>query len=226
MTVGSNNRIVMLLSIIGRGKSKAYLDMLNSRNIKHHFQSVGYGTAPSEMMDIFGLGSNDKDVIFSLAPAHCAEALSEEMGRNDPDSRKHFGGLVTILPLSAMNRLSAELLMRGSQSAKEKGEEEMSNDRKYHLIVVTVNQGYADQVMQTARKAGATGGTVIRARLTNPEMEQFGDVDVQEEKEIVTILASSSISGRIMEDVNREWGLRSEAKGMVCALPVDSAFKV
>lgn len=102
----------------------------------------------------------------------------------------------------------------------------MSNDRKYHLIVVTVNQGYTDQVMQTARKAGATGGTVIRARLTNPEMEQFGDVDVQEEKEIVTILASSSISGRIMEDVNREWGLRSEAKGMVCALPVDSAFKV
>lgn len=68
--------------------------------------------------------------------------------------------------------------------------------------------------------------SVIRARLTNPEMEQFGDVDVQEEKEIVTILASSSISGKIMEDVNREWGLRSEAKGMVCALPVDSAFKV
>lgn len=68
--------------------------------------------------------------------------------------------------------------------------------------------------------------SVIRARLTNPETEQFGDVDVQEEKEIVTILASSSISGKIMEDVNREWGLRSEAKGMVCALPVDSAFKV
>ena len=68
--------------------------------------------------------------------------------------------------------------------------------------------------------------SVIRARLTNPEMEQFDDVDVQEEKEIVTILASSSISGKIMEDVNREWGLRSEAKGMVCALPVDSAFKV
>ena len=68
--------------------------------------------------------------------------------------------------------------------------------------------------------------SVIRARLTNPEMEQFGDVDVQEEKEIVTILASSAISGKIMEDVNREWGLRSEAKGMVCSLPVDSAFKV
>lgn len=68
--------------------------------------------------------------------------------------------------------------------------------------------------------------SVIRAPLTNPEMEQFGDVDVQEEKEIVTILASSSISGKIMEDVNREWGLRCEAKGMVCALPVDSAFKV
>lgn len=68
--------------------------------------------------------------------------------------------------------------------------------------------------------------SVIRTRLTNPETEQFGDVDVQEEKEIVTILASSAISGKIMEDVNREWGLRSEAKGMDCALPVDSAFKV
>ena len=49
---------------------------------------------------------------------------------------------------------------------------------------------------------------------------------MQPEREILAILAPDSIRDLVMEDVNREFGLRSEAGGILCSLPVDKAFKI
>ena len=62
------NRIMMMFSIITRGKAGKYMQMLNQNGMSFHIQTAGVGTAPSEMMDIFGLGTNDKDVLITLAP--------------------------------------------------------------------------------------------------------------------------------------------------------------
>jgi len=81
--------------------------------------------------------------------------------------------------------------------------------------------------MQEARQAGATGGTIIRARLASDETaEQFHGFNLQSEKEIVAILAADTIKDSIMNAVNAEFGLKSEAQGMVLSLPVDKAFKI
>ena len=48
-------------------QGKKLIKTLENQNINMHFQCVGVGTAPTEMMDIFGLGSNDKDIIISFA---------------------------------------------------------------------------------------------------------------------------------------------------------------
>lgn len=222
-----SDRIVMMISIISRGKGKAYIEMLNGKNIRLHLQCVGHGTAPSDMMDIFGLSSNDKDIVISLAATRTVEAFSEELEK-PLDSNASYGGLLVIMPLSAINRLPAEILFRISQATSEKGAiSTMNNDRKYHYIFISVNQGYTDQVMQTAKKAGATGGTVIRGRMAGGErLAQFGEIDVQDEKEIIMILAPVGISNQILQDVNREYGMKTPAQGMVCALPVEKAFKI
>lgn len=100
----------------------------------------------------------------------------------------------------------------------------MKSEYQHSLILITVNQGYTDGVMQTARKAGATGGTVIRARMAGAE--QLLDPQLSEEKEIIAILAPDSVRNQIMEEVNKEYGMRSEAKGVVCSVPVDKALKI
>ena len=45
----------------------------------------------------------------------------------------------------------------------------MNAQASHQLICVIVNAGYADDVMNAARTAGATGGTVINARGTGRE---------------------------------------------------------
>ncbi|MBR2876705.1 MAG: hypothetical protein IKC01_06175 [Clostridia bacterium] len=52
------------------------------------------------------------------------------------------------------------------------------------------------------------------------------DIEVEEERECIVILAPSDVSTRILEDVNEKYGLRSEARGILCAVPVEKAYKI
>ena len=225
--MSDSNRIMMLFAIVGRGNGKKYMDMLTSRGIAFHMQMTAHGTAPSEMMDIFGLGNTDKDVVISYATEQAGKAYVEEITKN-VGAAGAYSGLLMCFRLSAINRLTAEIIHRTTPDSEGKGgTKRMANTHKQQLILVTVNQGFTGQVMQTAKKAGAMGGTILRARLASAEkLEQFGDIAAQEEKEIIAILAPVGAASKIMEEVNKEHGFHTEACGMITALPVDKAYKI
>ena len=220
----NDNRIVMLLSIIQRGKGAKYIKMLKESCVPLHYQCVGSGTASSEMMDILGLGSSDKDILLSFTTYNTVVGLSEELGKL-VGANMGFNGLAMVISTSAFSRISAEIIKRNSKQEKQEGK--MSSEYKYSLILISVNRGFTDAVMQTAKKAGATGGTIIKARLAEAqEIEAYANEKLDEEKEIVTILAPDSVRNQILEDVNAEFGLKSEAQGTVFSVPVDKVFKI
>lgn len=221
------DQIMLLFSIIERGKGKKYMDMMDENNIKYHMQMTGFGTAPSETLDLFGIGSTDKDIIISLAPNKVVGAFVSNLGKN-LGTNFQYGGLMLCVSLSAINRLTSEVISRASGKNSEKeAKGKMVSENKHLFILVSVNQGYADKVMQTARKAGATGGTILRARLAESEdIIQPGETEEQDEKEVLTILAPVNTATQIMNEINREHGLTSEAHGTVLALPVERAFKI
>ena len=65
----------------------------------------------------------------------------------------------------------------------------MSENTPNDLITVILNSGYADDAMAAARKAGAGGGTVIKARGTAKEGdESFFGVQIVPEKEMLLIV--------------------------------------
>jgi hypothetical protein len=57
-------------------------------------------------------------------------------------------------------------------------------------------------------------------------IEAYADTKLNEEREIVSILAPDSVRNQILEDVNSEFGLKSEAQGTVFSVPVDKVFKI
>ena len=222
----ANSRIMMVFSIISRGKAKKFMKNLEENGIGFHFQTNAVGTAPSEMMDIFGLGSNDKDIVISLAPEGVINDYAYALSRNIGGSFE-YGGLMMCVRLSAINRISAELIARASKQNENGGKRRVKSAQKNQLILVSVNQGYTDAVMETAKRAGAMGGTVLRARLVDSAvMEQLGNKSVHQEREIITIFAPAVTAAHIMEDINRIHGVLSDANGIVMALPVDKAYKI
>ena len=81
--------------------------------------------------------------------------------------------------------------------------------------------------MQVARKAGAMGGTVIKGRLADTEQfSEFVQTEIDGERELLFILAPSKVGAQIMKDVNSQFGLTSEANGIIFALPTEKAFKI
>ena len=96
----------------------------------------------------------------------------------------------------------------------------MSN-YKHELIIIISNQGYADEIMETAKLNGARGGTVIHGRSTaNEETVQFFGIKVQPEKELILIVTSKEKKSTIMKAVTDNHGFSSDAKSLCFSLPV------
>lgn len=100
-------------------------------------------------------------------------------------------------------------------------------ERNYDLIVAIVAEGYVDEAMEAARAAGAAGGTILRARsLGNAKAEQFIGISIQEESEVLLILAQREGKLAIMNAISESAGLKTEAGGVLFSLPVDKTVGV
>lgn len=94
---------------------------------------------------------------------------------------------------------------------------------KHEVIFCIVNSGYSEAVMDTAKKFGARGGTVINARGTaGKEAETFFHITVQPEKEIVMILVPKEIKDNVLHALYNEVGLDTAGQGIAFSAPVDS----
>jgi len=94
-------------------------------------------------------------------------------------------------------------------------------DNKYELIVCIVNAGFSQSVAEAATKAGARGGSVIKGRGTaNPEAEEFFNISIQPNKEVVFILVTADIKDAVMRSIYKESGLSTNGQGIAFSLPV------
>jgi len=95
---------------------------------------------------------------------------------------------------------------------------------KKEIIFTIVNVGFADEVMEKARKCGVKGGTIIHGRGTaNKTAEQFFDISFSGEKEIVLMVVDSNIKDDVLKAIYEGVGLDSKGQGIAFSLPVDAS---
>ena len=212
----------LIMSIVERGSGSKLVKLYNEQQVFTHLRCEGAGTATSEIMDI--LGSSEKDILLSFTPLSTARALLDAL---DDELRGAVPGrgIAFAMKLSAVNSLiAAYISLRTSPPETDSGgEDDMEQQKKNSLILVTVNQGFTDEVMDTARKAGARGGTIIRARWAGDESfaQSRGITTLQAEKEMIFIVVPKEMRNAVMEAVNTQHGLQSEAGAMVSAVAIE-----
>lgn len=95
-------------------------------------------------------------------------------------------------------------------------------NQKFLAEQVSSNQGFSEDVMDAARPMGASGGTVFHSRMVgNEEGMNFWKINVQQEREVVLILAREEDKMSIMKAVGEKCGMQSEAQGIAFSVPVD-----
>ena len=93
----------------------------------------------------------------------------------------------------------------------------------HEMIIVIVNEGFSDVVMNAARNNGARGGTITHARGTGTkEYEKKYGIVITPQKEMIYILVNSAIRDQVMSAINTVAGSSTNAQGIVFSLPVSN----
>ena len=208
---------VMAITDLDRGES---LDALYRAAGLHMILSTpARGTAKDEHLAIYGLDAKDKIVITGVASAPEAQRLLRSA------KRKLFidipgNGVMLTVPLKSV--AGGKTLAYLTDDTKLGGRPSM--DFEHELIVVILNEGYSDMVMDAARSAGAGGGTVLHAKGTGSNRGErlFFGVSLADEKDLVYIIAHRDEKQGIMQAIAQKAGPGTKAGAICFSLPISS----
>lgn len=230
MTDQRNPQIIpqMVITITHEEDQKKLEEVFDSMDVPVCFQFRGKGTAPSEMMDIFGLRGTTRLLTGAFLPKSQVKPLFEMMNRQ-LSFRHRGGGIAITVPITGMQSSVLQLLNDEDRDEIEKtlkgDESEMKEKSEYSLIWVSVASGYSDEVVDAARNAGAKGGTVMKGRRRSSERvsHHFG-ISMQEEQDFVMIVVPREKKNDTMAAIMNVCGLQTKAHGVVWALPVEEVM--
>lgn len=223
-------RMVLLIT---RDKDQKKLEgLFDDLHIPICYQCRAKGTAPSEMLDLFGLSGTTRLITVGVLPKFMVAEL-EAAAEQQLSFHKKGGGIALTIPVTGLQNLVFQMLNDESramlqQRMKERTEQDMAEVKShmdYVVIWVSVASGYSDEVIDAARNAGAKGGTVLRGRQRNSErMSQHLGISMQEERDFVMMVVPRDKKAAIMSAVGGACGLASHAHGVILSLPVDDVI--
>lgn len=209
----------LMVTISDRNQVRRFLAFYKECNITVTLSSLGRGTAADEILDSFGLEAAEKAILFAMVTdaewKEIKRGLEKQIKIDIPGT-----GIAFVIPVSSIGgKKQLQFLTEGR--GFEKKEESTLKDTKYELLVVILNQGYTEMIMDAAREAKATGGTVIHAKGTGmKKAEQFLGVSLAVEKEMIFMVTKQEDKNPIMRAIMDKAGLESKAKAIVFSLPV------
>lgn len=206
-----------VVSVVDRSLSSKLISIIDSMELSVVLTHLGRGTATSEHLKLNDLEPSEKAVISTIASSVSVKQFIKAA------KRKLFidipgNGIVMSIPIKSVGGGKTLAYFTDGQSI---GEEKPDMQFGHELIIVILNEGYSDVVMDSARSVGATGGTVIHAKGTGrTKSERFFGMSLAEEKDVVYILASSKNKSDIMKSIARECGVGTPVGAICFSLPV------
>ncbi|HOB29174.1 MAG TPA: P-II family nitrogen regulator [Bacillota bacterium] len=87
------------------------------------------------------------------------------------------------------------------------------------LIVTIIKKGYAEQVIEASRKAGAEGATIMFGRGTGiHEQKKLLGIPIEPEKEIIFTVVPAEISEKVLAAIIKAGKLERPATGIAFVL--------
>ncbi|MBQ7434787.1 MAG: hypothetical protein IJV51_03180 [Oscillospiraceae bacterium] len=212
--------LYQLLAVVDRETEPRLEGVFTSAGTVVGLSQPASGTAGSEILKRFGLASTEKRIVMTVATG-AQQRMIFQMARKLLYLDIPGNGILAAIPIKAV--AGRQTLSYLTDSEITGGTPSM--DFEYELIVVVINAGYADAVMDAAREAGAGGGTVLHAKGTGSMRgEKFYNMRFADEKDMVYIVAHKSEKAAVMKAVNQKAGPDSEARGICFSLPISSVM--
>ena len=207
----------LLISMVARHKGEKLVAITKAAGARGGTIAFGRAVADNIILQKLSLADVQQDIVFTLmrdeAPAiitAVCDAYHEKSGK--------CTGIALLLNVSGMLVRQAPT----SETATEPDARREKMDSGYTLLTVIVNNGYADDVMAKARKAGAKGGTILTGRGTASEKDlTFFGLTLVPEKEVLLIVAEKDHVDAILETIHTVPTLAEPGGGIVYTMGVE-----
>lgn len=222
------NALNLILTVINRNQEKEFIDFFHRQECHIVYSIPCHGTTHHRVLQYLGLEATDKLLLISIASSDhhssMVAALLYEMKLDYAGK-----GISIVIPLHSIGTPAMKYFSYHSSSSTTQiggamKEEECSKTTvPYELIIAISNSGYTDLVMDAAREANASGGTVIHAKSTaTEEIRHFLGISIVEEKDILLIVSKSEQKEDIMKAIQKASGIHTDAGTIVFSVPVDT----
>lgn len=220
-----------MITIVNRAFGEEFVSFFHANGTSAIFAALGEGTVAREILDMWGLESTQKEVLFSVVTEDGKKRIFKELKRvmriDVPGN-----GISMTLSLKSITKLGAINLVpdfNETEKSADKKEGDMAdtteikaNEKLFELIIAIADSDRIDEVMAAAREAGARGGTRLKAKGTAPEeVKKFFGVNISEEKELLFIVAPTEQRATLMKAISAT-NTEGKSKAVSFSLPIDT----
>ena len=211
--------------ITRREFAEKYLQFFREQGIANILGELCNGTASDSVLSYLGLERTEnimfQGVVNCKIENQFKQALLQDMNLGDSGN-----GIAMFIPIDCIGGQFSKNYLVGECDLPTSGGKMKENLSDNVLIITIIDKGYTELVMNSARGAGAAGGTVVKANGTGAAMAKFFGVSISEEKEVVYIVSKRSTRDDIMRAIMKDAGGATEAHGVVFSLPIDSVLGI
>ena len=216
--------IKILLTIVTHGLLDDVLRVLQHHELEAQFATLGHGTASSEIRDLLGIGTTEKDVVFTLAPQQKLRRVLTDLS-----SHLHLAkaghGIAFAVELDSINASALNSLTRFMPEEAIKEESPMNKEHTHEVILTVLDGDQTDLAFAAAKEAGCRGGTVIKGRrVSGGQARKIFSLIVQPEKELLMILVPAKDCKAIMKAMVNKVQQETGERIVVFALPVSDVM--
>ena len=205
-----------VITISDRDRAEILANIYQTAGTGMVLTKLGRGTATGAQLSSYGLDATEKAIVSTVADAEQTRQIFKL------SKRRLFidvpgNGVMMAIPLKSV--AGGRTLGYLTDSTQTGGKPAMVFS--HELIMVIMNEGYSDTVMDAARSAGAGGGTVLHAKGTGrARAQKFFGVSLADEKDIVYIVAHADEKADIMQAIADNAGPGTRAGAICFSLPI------
>ncbi len=99
-------------------------------------------------------------------------------------------------------------------------EDEIFSNEEYKLVLTIVKRGYESDVLEAAKASGHFGSIIMQAKGVSKMQRKFLGFSINPENAVIMMIVKDELVVPVMKSIYSVADFKSEAGGMVFALPV------
>jgi nitrogen regulatory protein PII len=209
----------LIYVVVNYGMGSRILRKAKEYGISGETIFLGKGTVNNSLLNFLSLYDERKEIVLLGTDNHTADHALVELNKEFQFEKPNHGIVFTTS--------ACEIIGSRCYKSEENEEGRGVNKLMYQNIIIIVNRGKAEEVIEAAKAAGSKGGTIINARGSGVnETSKLFNMDIEPEKEIVIILSKEDITEAIVTSIREKLEIDKPGNGIVFIQNINKAYGV